>query len=65
MVQPATIRRSLLTEAAIFAVTAIVAGASCGLAVCYHVVADARRRAGYGDDTLAVPWLIPRSCSWL
>jgi len=55
--QPEMIRRALLAETSIVALTAIVAGAALGLLLSYNVINDARGQLGYADIEFAVPWL--------
>jgi putative ABC transport system permease protein len=55
--QPELIRRSLLGESAIVALTAIVIGTVLGLVISYNVIADTRSQPGYADIRFAVPWL--------
>ena len=55
--QPELIRRTLMTETSIVALTAIVAGAGLGLVVSYNVIADSRQQIGYADVSFGVPWL--------
>jgi putative ABC transport system permease protein len=55
--QPEMIRRTLLAETAIVAVSAIVTGTVLGLLISYSVIADTRSQLGYQDLEFAVPWL--------
>lgn len=55
--QPELIRRTLLTETSIIAITAIVAGSLLGLLLSYNVIADAGDQLGNADVTFAVPWV--------
>jgi putative ABC transport system permease protein len=55
--QPEMVRRTLLAETSIVALTAIVVGTVLGLVLSYNVIADARTQLGYGDIQFAVPWL--------
>lgn len=55
--QPEMVRRTLLAETAIVAVTAIVTGTVLGLLISYNVIADSRGQAGNQDLAFAVPWL--------
>jgi len=54
--QPAMIRRTLLLETAMVALTAMGAGTLLGLVVSYNVIVDSRGQAGYTDLDFAVPW---------
>jgi putative ABC transport system permease protein len=54
--QPEMIRRTLLAETAIVALTAITTRALLGLLLSYNVIADAGNQLGT-DVTFAVPWL--------
>jgi putative ABC transport system permease protein len=54
--QPEMIRRSLLAETSIVALSAIVIGTLLGLAISYNVIADTRTQPGYADIEFAVPW---------
>ena len=55
--QPELIRRSLLAETAIVALTAIGIGTALGLVISYNVIDDTRSQAAYADMRFAVPWL--------
>ena len=55
--QPELIRRTLLAETALVAVTAIIAGAGLVLVLSYNVLADIRGHVGYANVAFAVPWL--------
>jgi putative ABC transport system permease protein len=55
--QPAMIRRGLLAETGVVAVSAIAAGALLGFLLSYNVIADIRTQPGYVGVTFAVPWL--------
>jgi putative ABC transport system permease protein len=55
--QPEMIRRTLLTETSIVAMTAIVAGSVLGLILSYNVIADAQNQLSTAQVTFAVPWL--------
>jgi putative ABC transport system permease protein len=55
--QPELIRRALLVETSIMALTAIAAGAGLGLVVSYNVIADSKQQVGYAGISFGVPWL--------
>jgi putative ABC transport system permease protein len=55
--QPEMVRRTLLAETSMIAVTAIGAGSLLGLVMSYNVIADSRQQLGYGGIRFAVPWL--------
>jgi ABC-type antimicrobial peptide transport system permease subunit len=55
--QPEMVRRTLLAETSIVALTAIIAGTLLGLVLSYNVIADARTHLGYTDIQFAVPWV--------
>jgi putative ABC transport system permease protein len=55
--QPDMIRRSLLAETSIVALSAIVIGTVLGLAISYNVIADTRSQPGYANIEFAVPWM--------
>jgi putative ABC transport system permease protein len=55
--QPETIRRTLLAETSIVAVTAIGAGTLLGLILSYNVIADAGHQLGNATVSFAVPWV--------
>lgn len=55
--QPELIRRSLLAETAIVALTAIGIGTALGLVISYNVIDDTRGQAAYADMRFAVPWV--------
>jgi putative ABC transport system permease protein len=55
--QPELIRRTLLAETSIVALTAIAAGSVLGLILSYNVIADAGNQLGNADVTFAVPWV--------
>jgi putative ABC transport system permease protein len=55
--QPEMIRRTLLAETSIVAVTAIAAGTFLGLILSYNVIADSQNQLGNANLAFAVPWL--------
>jgi putative ABC transport system permease protein len=55
--QPQMIRRTLLTETSIVAVTAIAVGTALGLVVSYNVIADSKDQLGFQNLTFQVPWV--------
>jgi putative ABC transport system permease protein len=55
--QRAMIRRALVAETGVVALSAIAAGAGLGLLISYNVIADIRTQAGYVGVSFAVPWL--------
>jgi putative ABC transport system permease protein len=55
--QRSMIRRTLLAETSIVALTAIGVGAGLGLLVSFNVIADVRQQAGYAGVDFAVPWI--------
>jgi putative ABC transport system permease protein len=54
--QPEMIRRVLLAETSIVALSAIAAGTLLGLVLSYNVIADSKNQVG-SNVTFAVPWL--------
>jgi putative ABC transport system permease protein len=55
--QPELIRRALLAETAIVALTAIGLGTLLGLVISYNVIDDTRSQPAFADMRFAVPWL--------
>jgi putative ABC transport system permease protein len=55
--QPEMVRRTLLAETSMIAVTAIGVGSLLGLVMSYNVIADSKQQLGYGGIRFAVPWL--------
>ena len=55
--QPQMIRRTLLAETSIVALSAIAVGTALGLVISYNVIADSRDQLGYQNLTFQVPWL--------
>jgi putative ABC transport system permease protein len=55
--QPEMIRRTLLAESAIVAITAVAVGTVLGLILSYNVIADSSSQPGWANVTFQVPWL--------
>lgn len=55
--QPAMIRRTLLLESSMVALTAIVIGTALGLVMSYNLISDMSKQPGWSDLTMHVPWL--------